>query len=79
MYIILLHILLHHTEELFYLSEYLTNLNKLHCYFIYHIPLGFYLARVIFDPENAGSMFFQDTGKLLPDYTVSHHRKQFSF
>jgi hypothetical protein len=38
------------------------------------------LLSLLFDPENGGSMFFQNVGKHLPDYTESYPRREyFSF
>jgi hypothetical protein len=36
------------------------------------------LAWLLFDPEVGGSMFLQNIGELLPDYTVSHPRRQYA-
>jgi hypothetical protein len=42
--------------------------------------LAFYhLLGLLFDPEDGSSMFFQNTGELLPDYMVKHPQKTLLF
>jgi hypothetical protein len=37
-----------------------------------------YLLGLLFDPEDGGSVFLQNVSELIPDYTVSHPRTQYS-
>jgi hypothetical protein len=36
------------------------------------------LLSLLFDLEDRGSMFFRNACKILPDYTASHPRKEYS-
>jgi hypothetical protein len=39
--------------------------------------LAGYLFGLLFDPEDGGSTFLQNTNELLPDFTVSYPRTQY--
>jgi hypothetical protein len=42
------------------------------------VLLATYLPGFLFSPEDGGSMFLQNIGKLLPDYMALHPRRQYS-
>jgi hypothetical protein len=40
--------------------------------------VGERVTRLLFNPEDRGSMFLQNVGKLLPDYIAGHIRRKCS-